>query len=89
MKYRPLPWYGISGKGRVEEEEIQVWLAAGTIVSFVLNNNLTVLTKVVLDNSTTPTPLFPVLLTNPSVPVLRNFWGIFYHSFRKQCQVFT
>ncbi len=30
----------------MEEEEIQVWLSAGTIVSFVLNNNLTVLTKV-------------------------------------------
>ena len=30
----------------MDEEEIQVWLSAGTIVNFVLNNNLTLLTKV-------------------------------------------
>ena len=29
-----------------DEEEIQVWLSASTIVNFVLNNNLTLLTKV-------------------------------------------
>lgn len=29
----------------MEDEEISVWFAAGTSVNFVLNNNLTVLTK--------------------------------------------
>ena len=29
----------------MDEEEIAVWFSAGTSVNFVLNNNLTVLTK--------------------------------------------
>lgn len=33
------------GRGKVEDEEIAVWFSAGTFVNFVLNNNLTVLTK--------------------------------------------
>ena len=33
------------GRGKVEDEEISVWFSAGTFVNFVLNNNLTVLTK--------------------------------------------
>ena len=33
------------GKGRVEDDEISIWFSAGTSVNFVLNNNLTVLTK--------------------------------------------
>ena len=35
----------IVGKGKVDDEEIAVWFSAGTSVNFVLNNNLTVLTR--------------------------------------------
>jgi len=35
----------VSGKGKVDEEEVAVWLAAGTCVNFVLNLNLTVVVK--------------------------------------------
>jgi len=35
----------VSGKGKVDDEEIAVWFSAGTSVNFVLNNNLTVLTR--------------------------------------------
>lgn len=35
----------VSGKGKVEDEEVAVWLAAGTCVNFVLNKNLTVVVK--------------------------------------------
>ena len=32
-------------QGKVDEEEVAVWLAAGTCVNFVLNLNLTVVVK--------------------------------------------
>lgn len=35
----------VSGKGKVDDEEVAVWLAAGTCVNFVLNKNLTVVVK--------------------------------------------
>ena len=35
----------VSGRGAVETEEIMVWFSAGTCVSFVINKNLTVVTK--------------------------------------------
>ena len=35
----------VSGRGQVEEEEIIVWFSAGTSVSFVINKNMTVVTK--------------------------------------------
>ena len=35
----------VSGRGQVEEEEIVVWFSAGTSVSFVINKNMTVVTK--------------------------------------------
>jgi len=43
MPLEGLPF--VSGKGRVEDDEISIWFSAGTSVNFVLNNNLTVLTK--------------------------------------------
>lgn len=35
----------VSGRGAVEEEEVLVWFSAGTYVNFVMNKNLTVITK--------------------------------------------
>ena len=35
----------VSGRGAVQEEEIIIWLSAGTCVSFVINKNMTVVTK--------------------------------------------
>jgi len=35
----------VSGLGAVEEEEVLVWFSAGTYVNFVMNKNLTVITK--------------------------------------------
>ena len=35
----------VSGRGQVEEEEIIVWFSAGTSVSFVINKNMSVVTK--------------------------------------------
>lgn len=35
----------VSGRGTVEDEEIMVWFSAGTCVSFVINKNMTVVTK--------------------------------------------
>ena len=32
-------------QGSVEDEEIMVWFSAGTCVSFVINKNMTVVTK--------------------------------------------
>ena len=35
----------VSGRGAVQDEEIIIWLSAGTCVSFVINKNMTVVTK--------------------------------------------
>jgi len=35
----------VSGRGAVDEEEVLVWFSAGTYVNFVMNKNLTVITK--------------------------------------------
>lgn len=35
----------VSGRGAVDEEEVLVWFSAGTYVNFVMNKNLTVVTK--------------------------------------------
>ena len=32
-------------QGTVEDEEVMVWFSAGTCVSFVINKNMTVVTK--------------------------------------------